>query len=80
MIPIFVITISDILAIIVLISIAALFLIVMLPIWIKSFRCSHDGGVSETSACDAICLKCGKNLGFIGSWKEKNDNRISRMK
>jgi hypothetical protein len=28
-------------------------------------------------ACDAICKKCGKNLGFIGKWlrvklKEKN--------
>ena len=33
-------------------------------------RCRHDGGVNETQACDAICRKCGKNLGFIGSWRD----------
>ena len=38
---------------------------------IKSFRewrCKHDGYVTETTSCDAICGKCGKNLGFIGTW------------
>lgn len=38
---------------------------------ITEARCPHDGGVNETSACDAICRKCGKNLGFIGSWRER---------
>jgi hypothetical protein len=31
--------------------------------------CKHNKGVNETSACDAICKSCGKNLGFIGSIK-----------
>jgi len=40
--------------------------------WVKQLRCKHDGGVHETMACDAICNKCGKNLGFIGSWRKKS--------
>ena len=37
----------------------------------RQAHCSHDGGIGENSACDAICWKCGKNLGFIGTWREK---------
>ena len=37
----------------------------------RQARCPHDGDVSETNACDAICGKCGKNLGFIGTWRAK---------
>ena len=37
-------------------------------LWIQ-WRCKHDGGVGETMACDAICRQCGKNLGFIGTWR-----------
>jgi hypothetical protein len=43
-----------------------------LPQILRQSRCKHDAGVSETSACDAICRKCGKNLGFIGTWREKD--------
>lgn len=39
--------------------------------WIKQRRCNHES-VRETMACDAICNKCGKNLGFIGSWRKKS--------
>lgn len=38
---------------------------------IKQWMCPHDGGVNETRACDAICRKCGKNLGFIGTEENK---------
>lgn len=31
--------------------------------WFK--RCRHDS-FYETMSCDAICMDCGKNLGFIG--------------
>ena len=37
----------------------------------KHRNCQHEK-VSETSACHAICRKCHKNLGFIGTWREKN--------
>lgn len=33
-------------------------------------RCKHDGRVIETSACHAICTKCGKDLGFIGDYRK----------
>lgn len=38
---------------------------------IRKSACEHDGGVNETMACDAICRKCGKNLGFIGTEENK---------
>ena len=40
--------------------------------WWKQSRCKHDGGVNETQACNAICQKCDKNLGFIGNWHKRN--------
>jgi len=73
----FVITFVDVFG---LIALAVFFVIVEYfytkDAW-KKLRCSHDGGVNETMACDAICKKCGKNLGFIGKWlkaklQEKN--------
>ncbi len=36
----------------------------------KSRGCEHPE-VNETRACEAICRRCGKNLGFIGTWREK---------
>lgn len=44
-------------------------LLMNLPSIMRKAKCGHEEGVSETSACDAICRKCGKNLGFIGSWR-----------
>ena len=37
--------------------------------YFKYKNCKHDK-VYETRACDAICINCGKNLGFIGNWHE----------
>lgn len=39
--------------------------------WWKYKDCKHEK-ISETSACDAVCNNCNKNLGFIGSWRERN--------
>lgn len=72
MTPVFVITFGDVFG---LIALAVFFVIVgyfcTKNAW-KKLRCSHDGGVNETMACDAICKKCGKNLGFIDKLKDKN--------
>ena len=70
MTPVFVITFGDVFGLIAL----AVFLLVFVFVygkqaW-KQSRCKHHGGVSETMACDAICNQCGKNLGFIGKWRE----------
>lgn len=34
-------------------------------------KCKHLR-VRESMACDAWCRNCGKNLGFIGAWRQKN--------
>jgi hypothetical protein len=39
---------------------------------LRESKCDHTGEISETSACNAICRNCGKNLGFIGS---RNNDR-----
>ncbi len=68
--PVFVVTIFDVIGFIAL-GLALLFILWMLvSLWIKQLRCKHDGPVRETMACDAICSKCGKNLGFIETWRE----------
>lgn len=72
--PIFVITLQDVVGGIFL----GLFLVAITAISLynifKQAICKHDDGVNETMACDAICRKCGKNLGFIGTWREKHKN------
>lgn len=42
-----------------------------IPGIIKQRRCKHLR-YRETQACDAICNDCGKNLGFIGSIRDKD--------
>ena len=68
--PVFVITFGDVFGLIAL----AVFLLIVGFVYAKQAwkqsRCKHDGGVNETMACDAICRQCGKNLGFIGKWRE----------
>jgi hypothetical protein len=71
MTPVFVVTFGDIFGLIAF----AVFLLIAACYYIKEAwkqsRCKHDDGVNETMACDAICRKCGKNLGFIGNWRNK---------
>lgn len=40
------------------------------PKALRRSRCAHPR-FHETRACDAICSDCGKNLGFIGTVREK---------
>lgn len=37
---------------------------------IRQNRCRHVH-FHETRACEAICNDCGKNLGFIGTWRAR---------
>jgi len=37
----------------------------------RNRRCKHER-YRETMACDAICMKCGKDLGFIQDVRETN--------
>lgn len=38
--------------------------------WIKQAFCVHND-YYEDRACDAVCRKCGKNLGFIGNVRKQ---------
>lgn len=38
--------------------------------WVKTKRCKHDN-YWENMRCHAICRDCGKDLGFIGTLREK---------
>ncbi len=68
----FIWTISDAIGIALFILFSAIGAAVYLSIWWRQWRCKHQNGVGETSACDAICRTCGKNLGFIGAWRAAN--------
>ena len=71
MTPIFVVTLQDVIGL-TLLGIMLLFWIgYYSKIAIKQALCKHNEGVNETRSCDAICRKCGKDLGFIGSWREQ---------
>lgn len=54
--------------------IVAWILFVEIPNFFRHLRCDH-GDVFENGRCDAICRKCGANLGFIGAWREKQKER-----
>lgn len=43
---------------------------------IRQSKCKHSQGVTESQACDAYCNACGKNLGFIGTWRDKQKERV----
>lgn len=40
------------------------------PRLLRQSRCKHVH-FRETGSCDAVCNDCGKNLGFIGSWRDR---------
>ena len=42
--------------------------------YITQSRCKHED-VRENMACHAICRECGKDLGFIGTWREKQKEK-----
>lgn len=73
--PMFMLTASDIFALSIGMLVLVYLVISTIKIMIKQARCKHDGGVNETQACDAICRKCGKNLGFIGTWRKQNGGK-----
>lgn len=40
------------------------------PSWWKAATCKHEK-VWEDRSCNAHCRNCGKELGFIGKWRDK---------
>jgi hypothetical protein len=69
---IFVVTLTDIIGVAILACVLLFGGIILARIWIAQWLCRHDAGCHETRSCDAICNKCGKNLGFIGTLRSKD--------
>lgn len=67
----FVITFSEVLGLMLFVFVLVIVIVASIKTAAKQFLCSHDAGVNETQACDAICRKCGANLGFIGTWRKQ---------
>lgn len=44
--------------------------------WYRQWRCKHEK-YYENMACHAICSRCGKDLGFIGTVREERNGRKS---
>jgi hypothetical protein len=43
--------------------------------WVQ-WRCKHES-YYETMSCTAMCNHCGRNLGFIGNLRDKNNGSKS---
>ena len=69
---IFVWTLSDVIGVVIAAVIACLWVVIAGDKLAREMFCIHDAGVNETSACEAICRKCGKNLGFIGNLRKSH--------
>lgn len=71
----FIYTLSDIIGLI----LFALFLLFLILWFIKDawiqWRCKHEK-FYENMACNAICSKCRKNLGFIGTVREQRNKVV----
>ena len=71
MMSVFVLTLSDVIGLIFFALLALAFISLWIPRMWKQYRCKHDGSIGEDQACNAWCHKCGKNLGFIGTWQQR---------
>lgn len=71
---IFVWTLKDVVGLALVAIVALVLLYLWLSQWIREARCKHDGGVTENRECNAFCRQCGKNLGFIGTWRAKQQS------
>ena len=69
MTSVFVWTTADIVYLFTVLVTCAITALFCAPHWYKRLRCKHDAGVWENHSCDAICKRCGKNLGFIDNWR-----------
>lgn len=45
--------------------------------YVKSLLCKHPT-VFENGHCHAVCRRCGIDLGFIGTWREKQQTKYDQ--
>lgn len=67
----FVYTIKDVIGITLVVLFIVVFTICRFIVAVRQSKCKHNGFIQEDQACNAHCVQCGKNLGFIGTWKSK---------
>lgn len=67
----FIFTIADVVMSFVVFAFVSIWIYHAAKLELSQRKCKHDGGVMETQSCDAICKKCCKNLGFIGTEENK---------
>ena len=72
----FIYTIGDIIEVAFMVVILVAITCIMILKFMQQYRCSHEK-YFETMACNAVCIKCGKNLGFIGSVQEERRARAA---
>lgn len=70
----FVWTLGDVITIAVVALIVIATIVLSALKWIKQARCGHEK-FFENGQCHAICRNCGKDLGFIGAWREKQKEK-----
>lgn len=70
MTQVFVWTIGDVFQVVVFGLVFVCVLLLYLIRVVEEWRCKHDAGVTENQYCNAICCKCGKNLGFIEDYRK----------
>lgn len=80
MMPVFVITLSDVISL-TFFGLMLLFILgwALRDAW-RQWRCKHESYYENSRNLDAICRGCGKNLGFIGTvrQREKEQNNGSK--
>ena len=67
---VFVVTLGDAVGLGLLIVTCLLVLLGFLYAFIRQCMCTHPE-YFENRSCHAICRRCGKDLGFLGTWREK---------
>lgn len=70
----FIYTISDIISLIILAIVVICSVGYIIYTTIKQALCKHSR-IFENRQCHAICAECGKDLGFIQTWREKQNER-----
>jgi hypothetical protein len=68
----FIYNIGDVISLVIIVFFVLALLIVSIRTHLEQSKCKHEK-YFETSSCNAICIKCGKNLGFIGNLRDKHE-------
>ena len=56
-------------------GVALIALLIHIPTFLRQRRCTHSLA-NEDHSCTAWCADCGKNLGFIDTWREEQRKKV----